>query len=238
MKIKLTKLQKFLVIIFGLLIIGAAYKNYKDKHIKSDVIYMDTLLENGTKNEQLNYIFSNFSEDLTEGSEDAKATIINYYSYKCKYCREFNKTVMPLLRKNFINTGIIKFVHRPVYDNQTIFLGGMINCVNDSQIKLKINDDFFTISKEELEDIDSYSNKFIKNYNIVNKEEFKECYVSDRVLNKIAYNQNKNVKLLKLNKGVPIFVINNIIYRGYISYNKLENILNEINFGNKNATKN
>ena len=71
MKFKLTKLQKFLVCVFILLTIGVTYKNYENKHVKSDIVYMDTLLENGTESEKLKYIFSEFSDDLVEGSNDA-----------------------------------------------------------------------------------------------------------------------------------------------------------------------
>lgn len=235
---KITKLQKFLICTFLLLIVGAYYKSYKDKHIKSDIIYMDTSLEKGTKNEQLNYVFSDFSEDLVEGSADAKINIIEYYSYKCKYCRQFNINVMPLIRKNFIDTGIVKFVHRAIYDKQTILLGGMLNCVNDYRLKMRVNEDFFLVSKETLDDIDNYVEHFVNDYNIQNKDEFKKCYNSERVLNKLVYNQNKHVNLLDLNRGVPLFVINNKIYRGYMDYNKIEKILNDINLGNQDATKN
>lgn len=237
-KFEITRLHKFLICIFLLLIVGVYYKNYKDKHIKSDVIYMNTSLEKGTKNEKLNYIFSDFSEDLVEGSPDAKITIIEYYSHQCKYCRQFNTDVMPLLRKNFIDNGIIKFVHRAVYNRETILLGGMINCINNHKLKIKINDDFFLTKKETLNDMDSYVEYFINNYNISNKNEFKECYNSDRTLNKLLYNQHKHVQLLDLNRGVPLFVINNKVYRGYMDYGKINEILNEINLGNQNATKN
>ena len=228
MKFKLTKLQKFLVCVFILLTIGATYKNYENKHVKSDIVYMDTLLENGTESEKLKYIFSEFSDDLVEGSNDAKITIIEYYSYKCKYCQMFNKSVLPQLRKNFIDNGIVKFVHRPVYDKQTIFLGGIISCLTSNDLKLNANDSFFSISKGDLEDIDNYSKNFIANHDVEDAEKLGECYNSDRVLNKIAYNQSKNVELLKLNRGVPVFIINGKVYRGYMSYDKLEIILNKL----------
>ena len=236
--IKITKLQKFLMCVFVLLAIGATYKNYKDKHVKSDVIYMNTLLEKGTKDDKLHYIFSDFSEDLVEGWENAKITIIEYYSYKCKYCRMFNLIVLPQLRENFINKGIVKIVYRPVYDKQTIFLGGMMNCVYDYNLRKKINEDFFNISKEDLKNIDDYFNRFIDYYDIKDKEEFEKCYTSDRILNKITYNQGKSVELLQLNKGVPVFIIDGKIYRGYMDYNKLEDILNKINLGDKDVSKN
>ncbi|MFB6143973.1 MAG: DsbA family protein, partial [Candidatus Nanohaloarchaea archaeon] len=64
------------------------------------------------------------------GSENASVTIVEFYDYKCPYCRQFetgersgpnqpaNPGVFEKLKKNYISTGKVKFyaVNRPLHD--------------------------------------------------------------------------------------------------------------------------
>ena len=42
-------------------------------------------------------------------------TIIEYASFTCPHCASFHKNVFPSLRKNYIETGKVKFIYREVY---------------------------------------------------------------------------------------------------------------------------
>ena len=50
------------------------------------------------------------------GNEDAKITIIAYESLTCSHCANFHKNVYPQLKKEFIDTGLVKieFRHFPL----------------------------------------------------------------------------------------------------------------------------
>ena len=69
---------------------------------------------------------------------------------------------------------------------------------------------------------------FIKNHNIINEADFKDCIKSDIVLNKIIYNQKKASETLQLGRGVPFFIINEKVHRGYIKYSDLEKYINDM----------
>ena len=53
--------------------------------------------------------------DMEMGSNDAPVTIIEYASFTCPHCASFHKNVFPSLRKNYIDTGKVKFIYREVY---------------------------------------------------------------------------------------------------------------------------
>ena len=53
--------------------------------------------------------------DMEMGSDDAPITIIEYASFTCPHCASFHKNVFPSLRKNYIETGKVKFIYREVY---------------------------------------------------------------------------------------------------------------------------
>jgi protein-disulfide isomerase len=53
--------------------------------------------------------------DMTMGSDDAPVTVIEYASFTCPHCATFHKNVFPSLRKDYIDTGKVKFIYREVY---------------------------------------------------------------------------------------------------------------------------
>ncbi|MDC0583216.1 DsbA family protein [Paracoccaceae bacterium] len=53
--------------------------------------------------------------DMVQGAEDAPITVIEYAAFTCPHCARFHSDVYKLLRKNYIDTGKIKFIFREVY---------------------------------------------------------------------------------------------------------------------------
>lgn len=50
--------------------------------------------------------------DIVQGKADAPVTMIEYASMTCTHCAHFHATVYPLLVKNYIDTGKVKFILR------------------------------------------------------------------------------------------------------------------------------
>jgi protein-disulfide isomerase len=53
--------------------------------------------------------------DMIIGNKDAKVTLMEYASFTCPHCAQFHKDVFKQLKKDYIDTGKIKFVYREVY---------------------------------------------------------------------------------------------------------------------------
>ena len=53
---------------------------------------------------------------IISGNENAKITIIAYESLTCSHCANFHKDVYPQLKKEYIDTGLVKieFRHFPL----------------------------------------------------------------------------------------------------------------------------
>jgi len=52
------------------------------------------------------------ARDMTQGSPTAKVVVIEYAAPICPHCAHFNATVMPQLKKNYIDTGKVLYVFR------------------------------------------------------------------------------------------------------------------------------
>ncbi len=53
--------------------------------------------------------------ELALGDENAPIEVIEYASFTCPHCAKFHSDVFPLLKADFIDTGKIRFIYRPVY---------------------------------------------------------------------------------------------------------------------------
>ena len=46
------------------------------------------------------------------GDPNAPLTIVEFSDFECSYCRRFHKQVMPQLKRAYIDTGLVRFVHK------------------------------------------------------------------------------------------------------------------------------
>ena len=53
--------------------------------------------------------------EMALGEPDAPVTIVEYASLTCPHCATFHDQVLPDLKREYIDTGKVRFVHREVY---------------------------------------------------------------------------------------------------------------------------
>ena len=46
------------------------------------------------------------------GSSDAPLTIVEFSDFECSYCRRFHEQVFPSLKRDYIDTGLVRFIHK------------------------------------------------------------------------------------------------------------------------------
>lgn len=87
---------------------------------------------------QLVFIQTTFASDLllpkqgdhTLGNPSAKLTIIEYSTLSCVHCGEFQKKIFPELKKRYIDSGKVLYIHRDFPTNKVAFAGSkLLNCV-------------------------------------------------------------------------------------------------------------
>lgn len=67
--------------------------------------------------------------DMSLGNPDAKVQVTEYLSFTCPHCEEFHATVWKQIKKNYVDTGKIKFTIREVYfDKYGLWAGMMARC--------------------------------------------------------------------------------------------------------------
>lgn len=70
--------------------------------------------------------------DVALGRADAPVTLIEYASYTCSHCARFHETVFPSLKRDYIDTGKVRFILREVYfDKFGLWAGQVAQCGGD-----------------------------------------------------------------------------------------------------------
>src|SRR3989338_2959686 len=71
------------------------------------------------------------------GPAEPAITIIEFSDYQCLFCVRFYKETLPLIKKNYIDAGKVKFVYRdfPLVDNQYSWKAAEASeCVHEQDI--------------------------------------------------------------------------------------------------------
>lgn len=70
--------------------------------------------------------------DMVLGNPDAPLTVIEYASFTCPHCAHFAETVFKDLKRDYIDTGKIKYIHREVFfDRYGLWAAMVARCGGD-----------------------------------------------------------------------------------------------------------
>lgn len=80
-------------------------------------------------------------EDMSIGNLEAAVEVIEYASYTCPHCATFHDTTFKEIKKDFIDTGLIKFTFREVYfDRFGLWASLIARCSGDTDRFFGITD--------------------------------------------------------------------------------------------------
>ena len=172
---------------------------------------------------------SNSIQQIYEGNEDAKVTIITYESLTCGHCADFHKNVYPKLKKEFIDTGLVKieFRHFPL-DMAAFNASKIAQCSNNGKSDLLhflfLNQKKWVIG-ETVEAINENLKKFLKDENIV--IDFEKCTNNKNIEDYVLNDRIEGAKKFKVN-ATPTIIINNKKFDKTLNYKNLKKFIEKL----------
>ena len=169
--------------------------------------------------------------DITEGNENAKIKIYSYQSLTCPHCATFHAKIYPLLKKDYIDTGIAKiyFKHFPL-DLAALNAAKIAQCVNKKK-RISFLDHLYKTQEswtrgEKIEDINQNLKKAVKKFGL-NEDDFDKCLVFEDVENYILNSRIEAVQKFKI-KSTPTLVINDEIFQDTLEYKNIKKMLEKL----------
>jgi protein-disulfide isomerase len=166
---------------------------------------------------------------IVSGNEDAKITIIAYESLTCSHCASFHKEVYPILKKEFIDTGLVKieFRHFPL-DIAALNASKITQCKQDQSLEIMnslYSNQQAWVKGNTIEDINENLKKYLNqagfdiNYEkCLNNKEIEDFVLNDRI---------EGVKNFKIN-ATPTIIINEKKFEKSLNYKNLKKSLEKL----------
>ena len=168
-------------------------------------------------------------QQIYEGNKDAKVTIITYESLTCSHCADFHKNVYPKLKKEFIDTGLVKieFRHFPL-DMAAFNASKIAQCNNDGKSDLLhflFSNQKKWVIGETVEAINENLKKLLKDENIV--IDFEKCTNNKNIEDYVLNDRIEGVKKFKVN-ATPTIIINNKKFDKTLNYKNLKKFIEKL----------
>jgi protein-disulfide isomerase len=163
------------------------------------------------------------------GNESAKISIIAFESLTCSYCAKFHQDVYPLLKKEYLDTGLakIEFRHFPL-DIAAFNASKVAQCTNDGN--LEILESLYAnqqkwVKGSSIEEANINLQKFLskEGFNIdfescINNKQIEDFVLNDRI------DGAKNFKV----SATPTIIINNKKFEKTLNYKNLKKALEKL----------
>ena len=166
---------------------------------------------------------------IVSGNQNAKITIIAYESLTCSHCANFHKDVYPSLKKDFIDTGLVKieFRHFPL-DIAALNASKISLCKQDQSLeileKLYSNQQAW-IKGKGIEEVNNNLKEFLKKAGF--DIDFEKCINNKEIEDYVLNDRIEGTKNFKVN-STPTIIINNEKFEKSLNYKNLKKTLEKL----------
>ena len=168
-------------------------------------------------------------KNIYEGNINAKIKIIVFESLTCGACGNFHKNVYPNLKKDFIDTGLVKIEFRNFPLDLASFNASKIaHCKNDGKSDLLhslFENQNEWVKGQTIEDFNENLKKFVKK-NEKNLD-FDSCLINKDIEDHILNDRINGVKYYDIN-ATPTLIINDKKFDNPQNYKKLKKTLEKM----------
>ena len=165
------------------------------------------------------------------GKKNAKVTIVEFSDFQCPFCEKFYKDTFAQLKKDYIDTGKIKFTfrHLPLDIHPLATKASEASeCANDQGKFWEYHDELFnnfstwtTLTTDTLQpQLEEYASSLG-----LNTQEFSSCLTSDKYTEKV--NKDKTDAQTAGATGTPSFFINGKILVGALPFETFKILIDQ-----------
>ena len=175
--------------------------------------------------------FIGVDDDPALGDPKAPVTIIEFGDYQCPFCRVFWRDTFPRLKKDYIDTGKVRFIYRdyPQAVHQEAVLSAMAaECADDQGQYYEFHDKLFREQDRRGRDVVRYKAAELKRWAAdikLDTAAFNACLDSERHKDDVM-KVFKDLDGLGFD-GTPIFFVNGRVLAGAHPFATFQKVIEE-----------
>ena len=166
---------------------------------------------------------------IVSGNKNAKITIIAYESLTCSHCADFHNKIYPLLKKEFIDTGLVKIEFRHFPLDVAAFNASKIAQCKIGQ-ELKIIESLYSnqqswIKGKTIEELNKNLREFVKKEGF--DIDFEKCIDNKEIEDFVLNDRIEGSKKFKIN-ATPTIIINNKKFEKSLNYKNIKKTIQKL----------
>nr|WP_249817008.1 MULTISPECIES: DsbA family protein [unclassified Bradyrhizobium] len=168
--------------------------------------------------------------DMALGPNDAAVTIIEYASMTCPHCAAFNEQVFPKIKKEYIDTGKVRYIFREFPLDIKAAAGSMLSrCIanGDAPKYFAVTDMLFRQQNDWVVKNTTETLTRIGKQAGLTQQQVEACLKDQALLDKIAADQKYASDVLKVD-STPTFFINGEKIKGEASFEEFAKKINAL----------
>ncbi|WP_407184871.1 DsbA family protein [Bradyrhizobium centrosematis] len=168
--------------------------------------------------------------DMALGPNDAAVTITEYASMTCPHCAAFNEQVFPKIKKEYIDTGKVRYIFREFPLDIKAAAGSMLSrCIanGDAPKYFAVTDMLFRQQSDWVMKNTTETLTRIGKQAGLTQQQVEACLKDQALLDKIAADQKYASDVLKVD-STPTFFINGEKIKGEASFEEFAKKINPL----------
>ncbi|MBR0993590.1 DsbA family protein [Bradyrhizobium japonicum] len=168
--------------------------------------------------------------DMALGPNDAAVTITEYASMTCPHCAAFNEQVFPKIKKEYIDTGKVRYIFREFPLDIKAAAGSMLSrCIanGDGPKYFAVTDMLFRQQNDWVVKNTTETLTRIGKQAGLTQQQVETCLKDQALLDKIAADQKYASDVLKVD-STPTFFINGEKIKGETSFEEFAKKINPL----------
>ncbi len=174
---------------------------------------------------------NSLKNEIWDGDNSAKISIFVYESLTCPHCADFHKKIYPLIKKDFIDKGLVKIY----FKNFPLDLAGLnaakvVHCLK-SEKRLSFLNNLYETQKQwtkgtTIEDINNNLERSVNKFGINNLDQ-KKCFENKEIEDFILNGRINAANKYKIN-STPTLIINEKKFDKSLEYKNIKKAIEKL----------
>lgn len=165
--------------------------------------------------------------DVVLGDPNAKVTIVEYASMTCSHCRDFHSESWPTIKRDYVDTGKVKFILREFpFDPRALAAFMLARCAGDDKRTAMV--DVLFDQQREWAAAENASVALLKIAQLsgMSQDQFKACLSNSDLQTKVVAVQTAGQNEFGV-KATPTFFVNGDKYAGALSAEQMAAVIDK-----------